>query len=718
MRIYSMTATFGKLEHQTLTLEPGLNVIAKPNEWGKSTWCAFLINMLYGVDTRARTNGTQLPDKERYAPWSGAPMSGKISLNWNGRDITIERTSNARTPMGIFKAYETESGLDVPELNANNCGQMLLGVERSVFAKAGFLRLADLPVVQDDVLRRRLNSLVTTGDESGTADKLAQMLKDLKNKCRSNRANGLIPEAEEQREQLRKQLYDMQDLGARTEQIKKRQQELEGQLHALEVHKQALDYADAQTDAQRVAQAEALAEDAQVRLQKLQEQTQALPAVEALRSTLATANTLQQQQLDMLARQQGLPQKPQQPEAPACFADVEPSDAVAKAKDDVQLLQKLTAGQKKYNRLIAGFSVFAIAAAATLSVLMFVLRLISVFVFSAGVSAAVSASFAVIIISAVQKKRLSAKKSELAERYKGQVPDSWIALAEQYEKEQADYQQMLFDYQRQTDDILQRQAELNAQIAEFSGDKALADRREDAENALALWSKFYDAQKDASHAAQRAQDLRALVKEILPPEEPDTLLYSYQHTKELLTSAQFEQQQLQIKLAQCQGQMAAQGQEPAIRSQIKGLTQRIERLEEYYNAIEMAQAALQKASVDLQRRFAPRISQRAQELFGKLTSGRYRKITMAADLSLSTVAEDEDTLREAQRRSDGTVDQLYLALRLAVAEELTPQAPLVLDDALVRFDDARLKSAMEILKEASQMKQVIVFTCQSREKTV
>jgi len=713
-----MTATFGKLEHQTLTLEPGLNVIEAPNEWGKSTWCAFLINMLYGVDTRARANGTQLPDKERYAPWSGAPMSGKISLNWNGRDITIERTSNARTPMGIFKAYETESGLDVPELNANNCGQMLLGVERSVFAKAGFLRLADLPVVQDDVLRRRLNSLVTTGDESGTADKLAQMLKDLKNKCRSNRANGLIPEAEEQREQLRKQLYDMQDLGARTEQIKKRQQELEGQLHALEVHKQALDYADAQTDAQRVAQAEALAEDAQVRLQKLQEQTQALPAVEALRSTLATANTLQQQQLDMLARQQGLPQKPQQPEAPACFADVEPSDAVAKAKDDVQLLQKLTAGQKKYNRLIAGFSVFAIAAAATLSVLMFVLRLISVFVFSAGVSAAVSASFAVIIISAVQKKRLSAKKSELAERYKGQVPDSWIALAEQYEKEQADYQQMLFDYQRQTDDILQRQAELNAQIAEFSGDKALADRRENAENALALWSKFYDAQKDASHAVQRAQDLRALVKEILPPEEPDTLLYSYQHTKELLASAQFEQQQLQIKLAQCQGQMAAQGQEPAIRSQIKGLTQRIERLEEYYNAIEMAQAALQKASVDLQRRFAPRISQRAQELFGKLTSGRYRKITMAADLSLSTVAEDEDTLREAQRRSDGTVDQLYLALRLAVAEELTPQAPLVLDDALVRFDDVRLKSAMEILKEASQMKQVIVFTCQSREKTV
>ena len=55
MKIYSMTATFGKLSHETLTFQPGLNVISAPNEWGKSTWCAFLVAMLYGIDTRERT---------------------------------------------------------------------------------------------------------------------------------------------------------------------------------------------------------------------------------------------------------------------------------------------------------------------------------------------------------------------------------------------------------------------------------------------------------------------------------------------------------------------------------------------------------------------------------------------------------------------------------------------------------------------------------------
>ena len=58
------------------------------------------------------------------------------------------------------------------------------------------------------------------------------------------------------------------------------------------------------------------------------------------------------------------------------------------------------------------------------------------------------------------------------------------------------------------------------------------------------------------------------------------------------------------------------------------------------------------------------------------------------------------------------------ALRLAVAEELTPNAPLVLDDALVRFDDRRLASALKVLQESASTKQVILFTCQTREKAI
>ena len=229
MKIYSMTATFGKLANETLTLQPGLNVIHAPNEWGKSTWSAFTVCMLYGIETKERTTANFLADKDRYAPWSGAPMSGRMDICWNGRDITIERSSKGRVPLGEFRAYETHSGLPVPELTGANCGQTLLGVEKSVFQRSGFVRLSDMPVTQDEALRRRLNALVTTGDESGTADDLYEKLHNLRNKCKHNKT-GLLPQAETQRDDIQGKLNRLEALHLQAATITSQQEETAGTL--------------------------------------------------------------------------------------------------------------------------------------------------------------------------------------------------------------------------------------------------------------------------------------------------------------------------------------------------------------------------------------------------------------------------------------------------------------------------------------------------------
>ena len=128
MIIKRMRASFGKL-HDTLELHEGMNLLTLPNEAGKSTWSAFLVSMLYGVDTSERANLTNqgLPIKERYRPWDGSAMEGAVDLVWNGREITIERTTSRRIPMGEFRAYETQSGIPVTELTGENCGRMLCG---------------------------------------------------------------------------------------------------------------------------------------------------------------------------------------------------------------------------------------------------------------------------------------------------------------------------------------------------------------------------------------------------------------------------------------------------------------------------------------------------------------------------------------------------------------------------------------------------------------
>lgn len=61
MKINKLTASFGKLENETLSLHDGLNIIYAPNESGKSTWCAFIMAMLYGVDSSERARAGYLP---------------------------------------------------------------------------------------------------------------------------------------------------------------------------------------------------------------------------------------------------------------------------------------------------------------------------------------------------------------------------------------------------------------------------------------------------------------------------------------------------------------------------------------------------------------------------------------------------------------------------------------------------------------------------------
>ena len=74
--------------------------------------------------------------------------------------------------------------------------------------------------------------------------------------------------------------------------------------------------------------------------------------------------------------------------------------------------------------------------------------------------------------------------------------------------------------------------------------------------------------------------------------------------------------------------------------------------------------------------------------------------------------------RDAGMLSAGTVDQLYLATRLAICDLVLPEEkaiPLVLDDALTNFDDVRCAAALRWLKEESRHRQIILFTCHSRE---
>ena len=710
MRIYSMRATFGKLEQATLTLEPGLNVIQAPNEWGKSTWCAFLIAMLYGIDTRAKSTRAQLAVKERFLPWSGSPMEGSMDLNWQGRDITVQRWTNGRIPMGEFRAFETASGLEIPELNAENCGQLLLGVEKEVFTRAGFLRFSDLPVTEDEQLRRRLNALVTTGDESGNGQLLEQKLKELKNRCRYNRS-GLIPQARQQKEQLEQRIGAYHTLDAQTRRLDQQVRELEQQIRSLENHKLALRHAAGIHAAATLQKAQEAHTQARQRVEALDKQAFSMPSQDETTSRLQALTQTREALEAIVMQEQQLPRTPSRPEPPQGFEACTAYQAMLQARQHRSELEALAPRTGAFQTVL---TVLGLCLLLLAPVLYF-------FVHAVAGLFCVGCSLAALLISLLlQQRRIRYRRRlwQLTQRYGTDDPDTWVQAAEEYATLWQNYLDGSDTNAFRSIELAREKEALLAKCTTLSGSRGLSNALAHWSDILGFWEEYADARAALQQAETHLQALRSVAIDVpLAPEE-DTLNFSPEQTDRLLTDAQTELKQLLSRQGQFRGQLEALGSLEALEQEDRTLEQRILKLEQLYAASDLALKTLEQATAQLQRRFAPRISEAAGQILSRLTQGRYRRLTLGEDFSLRMGAENETVLRSHQWRSDGTVDQLYLAVRLAVARELTPGAPLVLDDALVRFDDRRLRAALEVLQEEATNKQVILFTCQDREQNM
>ena len=700
MIIYSMTATFGKLEHQTLTLEPGLNVISAPNEWGKSTWCAFLCAMFYGIETRVHSKKSGLADKTHYAPWSGSPMAGSIDLCHRGRDITIQRSSNGRIPFGTFRAFETHTGLPIPELTGENCGQVLLGVEKEVFLRSALIRLTDLPVTQNEALRRRLNALVTTGDETGAAEALESRLTKLKNTIRYGSRSGLLPQAQAQLAEIRAKLEELEHYRQQLDRLEQQGAALEQQQAALLTHREALICRKAREAREKLLQAHREAAALEAQAAQLQAQCQGLPSREAL---LCTRDRV----LALLQQLQTAPNAPEPPKSP--FPEEDPDRLDRRIRLD-------TAAWEECNRILSQkqrplwpwclpLAVGAVAGGFWHWALALGLGL-----------GAVGLLIAHWILRKNRTENLLHHRlalQRLAQWYGSDHPALWKARAEDYRRDLAAYEEQLARF-RQED---QRMTGLRREVSGLTGGQA-------PEAFLAETHRRLSLREELDRVLRQQQLLRSFLEAHplpdlpQPPQEPDLLTHSEEETNRLLAQSGADLDRIRREAAFCRGRMESLGDGMALTQQLRQLQERIGRLTGTLEAIDLALSTLHDATETLQRRFAPRLTRRAGALFSRLTEGRYDRMTLDRDLTLLCAARQEEILRSLLWRSDGTADQLYLALRLALWEELTPEAPLILDDALVRFDDRRLKQAMALLRELGKDKQILLFTCQSREKSI
>ena len=150
-----------------------------------------------------------------------------------------------------------------------------------------------------------------------------------------------------------------------------------------------------------------------------------------------------------------------------------------------------------------------------------------------------------------------------------------------------------------------------------------------------------------------------------------------------------------------------------IKAEITQLTATAMAQKEFCDIAQIAIDVLSESYVEVRRSYGSELEKKAADIMNKLTKGKYSAMSVSKTLDISVEETEKFGSHEVGYLSSGTADQAYLSLRLALSKLMSGEEalPVLMDDALAQYDDSRLNSALEFLKEYSIDNQIILFTC-------
>lgn len=718
MKIRSMTAIFGKLDRARLELGDGLNLIYAPNEGGKSTWCAFWQAMLYGFDTRERDRKGRLAEKNRYQPWSGAPMAGELELEWRGRNITVRRGPKNGAPFAAFAAVYTGTEEPVPGLTADTCGELLTGVGREVFQRSAFLgNGGDLSVTAAPELERRIAALVSSGQEDVSFSQTQARLREWLNRRRVNKSVGEIPKLEQELSQVEEQLAQRSALCGEIAHLEQTVRALEGQrADALSRLRRSRMAAQSQLDQTR-QQAQAALDEAQDQFSQL-EKYGPLPTKDRLKQAQGELQYLKV--LDEEIRQAEADHKAAEDHYVQTqiaiqdqhFPGLTGEEALNQVHKDLDQHRDCLAraGKKTlWARLLPLIGLLAAAGGGAVGY--FVQKQPPWLPLIAGAAVFVLT----LMVSGVcrgKARSLNEKGEKILARYGVGDPAALLPLAEDYQARRRAADQAAEQLKAVRGALNDRQARReNSQADLLRFARSFAPQVSGLFGVSAALSRALGLDHELELARQRVAERRRRLADL-----PQQAGGGAVQEDPALAQTTVQLNEARQALDQALGRQAALGDPAALCARREQLQARLARLQQEHQALTLALSTLEEANAQLQERFSPALNQLAGEYLARLTGERYRRVSFTRELEGSAATADDLSPRSALSLSRGTADQLYLSLRLAVCRLCLPEKPpIVLDDALAAFDDQRLGQALDLLQELAQDQQVLLFTCHRRE---
>lgn len=665
---------FGCFKDKSIEFNKGIQVIYGDNEAGKSTIQLFIRLMLYGISgTRKDARGVK--ERERCIPWNEKSAEGILRLEHNGRNVEIYRKFGKTASGDKTEIRDRNTGEELKDYDAKLLGEQLIGVPESVFEKTFWLRQDGAFIGgADSEISARLLNLIDTGDEGISAEAVTLELETerRKLKARDKRSNpGIMDvlwtsreEKVQEKYQLSSESKQRESEQERLETGKKRLKEIEKELDVLkELENKKKKLTEIDNDRKKLEQAEKIMElakqaenrEAYIRFGNLTEDI--VSEAENLKNNLET---------------------------------LDQSVSIGYDKEEIEKSISYEKNGEKQGRIkmLVGGASFVLAALCLM--LSGIVKIVLPIIFVA---------FALyFIISGMANERKSREK-----------------LLE------------LLDEKNQAEKSRDK-AELEIKIAKDKLDSILSKYN------CSSYKELYDGYRDCAQAKLESESYRKTYSSILDGENIEELSARVREVTENsgidegiadldLDSMEkkLKEEQLDVLsvLKETESKLSYVyhgGKSPAdVETEIIQIDEAIRDAEKKLRAVEMAEEVFKDVYEIRKSDFTPKVNEKVNSYLERLTNGKYSDVRVSEEYKLK-ISSDRNNLYDAEYFSQGTYEQIYFALRLALCDLIGEGTePVFLDDFLMAYDDARATNTIKMLEEIAKERQIILFTCHNRD---
>lgn len=748
--------SFGGLKNYTLELSDGFNCIYGQNEQGKTTVMSFIKMMFYGSERGSSQISKNI--RKKYTPWDGSPMAGSIEFESDGKPYKLER--EFRSSNSTDKVTLTDLSLGEKQTVEGNIGVRLFGLSSAAFDRSIFIGQSGFPENDPNAegeLNARLSNMASTGEEQISLEEISSRIEKARfslisksGKAGEYYKNTLL--AEELKQRLD------QSVCANLRYLEGKEKLISYAKETAKLVKKADTLKSRLSREQDIKNAEKL-EELLLTKEKLEEVKAHLtlsdgtPADENyLRNLKFVKSKLQnasfkaeakekeaeiiKNQLDTLVAGPKLStdETPEKLSEDLISLDKNLASLQEKANETNDKIRELT--DKKSNSksslnptlLIIGISLFAVS-----GVMLLVSKTAAIPFFAAAVI--------MTVLSFVLKSDKKAKiigeeiaalenifnsQSSHIEELKAQIGDKKTKLEaiklaassniQVIEKQKAELSAAL----EQLSALRDEENSINTELDNLINRINTADGNK--ENILNILESAVSRQKELKqHIGFLLKDLNNIsyedakkkletIKAVGNDEKVDFTKLSADYeslSKEISNRKETEA----TAAAELKALLNGVENTDVLKSQLKEKNDLLTAQKEFCDSADIALRVLTESFAELRQSYGSQLEKKAAEIFARLTNGKYSGMTVSKSFSINVSLRENPISREAEYLSNGTFDQAYLSLRLALSSVLGEDLPLFLDDTLTQYDDIRAQATLRFLKDYSKAGQLVMFTC-------